>query len=182
MVLLNTSNNLLKYSTCLIILVIVFFYFWLGFCFLFRCKTSSLITVISLFLYPIRGALCDNFSLDFRLESTNGCFILVSRLTNEEIQFHIIFLSWRVQHGPLSLNLEAHILFDSCYMIWILMQEHLYKQYCVARSWRGYFLYHYLMLLSYGHRVTGRDGTRYQSPSGMHILFVLQEVQLTTSS
>jgi len=29
MVLLNTSNNLLKYSTCLIILVIVFFFLFL---------------------------------------------------------------------------------------------------------------------------------------------------------
>jgi hypothetical protein len=158
------------------------FYFRLGFCFLFTCKTSSLITVKYLFLYPVTGALCDNLSSDFRLESTSGHFILVSRLTNEDIQFRIILLCWRVQLELLSLNLETHILFDSCYMIWIVMQEQLYKQYCIALSWRGYFLYHCLMLLSYGDRVTGGDGTWYQSHGSVRIPFVLKEVQLTTSS
>jgi len=100
---------------------------------------------------------------DFRLESTNGPFILVSRLTNEEIQIHIILLCWRVQLEPLSLNLETHILFDSCYVIRILMQEQIYKQSCIALSYMGYFLYHCLMLLSYGDCVSGGDGTRYQS-------------------
>jgi len=38
------------------------------------------------------------------------------------------------------------------------------------------------MLLFYGDRVTGGDGTRYQSHGSMHIPFVLKEVQLMTSS